>query len=52
MKKSKLYTVEFKGEAVKLSRNSGKSYNQIVRDLERWYHLFRQFLSTLKDKNF
>jgi transposase len=33
MKKSKSYTAEFKEEAVKIARNSGKPYNQIARDL-------------------
>ena len=33
MKKGKVYTGEFKAEAVKLAKFSGKSYNQIARDL-------------------
>ena len=33
MKKTKVYTAEFKAEAVKLAKSSGKSYNQIARDL-------------------
>lgn len=33
MKKGKNYTAEFRAEAVKLARSSGKSYNQIARDL-------------------
>ena len=33
MKKGKVYTGEFKAEAVKLAKFSGKSYNQISRDL-------------------
>ena len=33
MKKTKIYTPDFKAEAVKLAKSSGKSYNQIARDL-------------------
>jgi transposase len=33
MKKGKIYTSEFRAEAVKLAKSSGKSYNQIARDL-------------------
>ena len=33
MRKIKVYTDEFKAEAVKLAKSSGKSYNQIARDL-------------------
>ena len=33
MTRGKVYTAEFKAESVKLAKFSGKSYNQISRDL-------------------